>query len=176
MKEGQPYRVFARIARDQNVNIAKDLDLGTIRIDSAQVSCQVSMELQGQEPEAFEVSPPSGTPYLQFIDKTDFTEWQWRVIPKRSGTLHLLLKVMPYVYVEGVNEWMKKDFNEPPRVITVQADRMFELKNLIVKYWFIWSVLLTVILVPAGIAGWKWIKDAVKTAREKRKARGFASK
>src|SRR6266699_2578742 len=41
MKQGVPDRVFARVTRNPNVNIAKDIDSSAVKIESAQVSCQV---------------------------------------------------------------------------------------------------------------------------------------
>ncbi len=69
---------------------------------------------------------------------------------------------------------MKKDFNQPAHVITVQADRMFEAKTLLVTYWYIWSILLTAILIPLGLSSFRKIKEAILRRKEKKTSKGFA--
>jgi hypothetical protein len=76
-----------------------------------------------------------------------FTQWDWRVTPRLHGQLHLLLYVTPMIYIEGVGQSLI-EFPQPPRVITVEPDYVYELQTSVVEHWAIYSTTLTAIAIP----------------------------
>ncbi|MFZ0746587.1 MAG: Flp family type IVb pilin [Terracidiphilus sp.] len=156
MTEGESYPVFARISRNPGVNIARDLDSSTVRIERAEVSCLVSMRLDSEEENAFDIqkSPPNRPDEL-FVDKNNYTEWDWHVMPKRSGTLHLRLFVSPRLRVDDGSEPLPPEaFAQPPRIITVQSDRVYEAKRIFVDHWGAWLTLVSTVVAVIGLI-WK---------------------
>jgi len=172
MRQGQTYVVSARLSRGADEHITLGLD-GTLTIENTQVSCMVSMTLDSQGPNAFTVDKvPAGRKDEQVLLLNKYTQWDWRVTPLKSGTLHLLLYVTPMLYVDGMGQGLK-EFPQPARVITVSPDRMYAFKNFVVGNWAVWGSLLTAIIIPLFL----WLLRAIKSKREKtasaKKAAGF---
>jgi hypothetical protein len=166
MTEGTSYPIFARISRNSKVDIKKDLDSSKVRIESAEVSCLVSMRLDGEEANAFEIkkSPPDRPDEL-FVGKENFTEWDWHVMPKESGTLHLRLFVSPRLRVDDGSEPLPPEaFAQPPRIITVQSNRVYEAKTIFVDHWGAWLTLVSTLVAVIGLI-WKF-KGKGKDAEE----------
>jgi hypothetical protein len=158
MRQGQSQVVFARLSRGADTKILGGLDGSKVVIENAQVSCLVSMKLDSQEEGAFKiVKIPAGRTDEQILLPDKYSQWDWRVTPLKSGVLHLLLYVTPMLYVNGVGKGLKQ-FPQEPRIITVSPDRVYAVWGLLVAHWAIWSVLLTVIVVPFLVWGFPKIK------------------
>lgn len=167
MQQGKPYLVSARLSRGKDTNIASGLHKGTIIIEDTKVSCMVSMTLDSQEPNAFKIDNiPAARPNEQILLPNRFAQWDWRVTPLKSGTLHLLLYVTPMLYVDEVGQGLQQ-YPQAPRVITVSPDYLYVLWTAISTNWEIWGTLLTVIVVPLLL----WLGARFKTWRDKRNAR-----
>jgi hypothetical protein len=161
MRQGQSYALSARLGRGPDTHITVGLS-GPVVIENTQVSCMVSMTLDSQEPEAFRVENiPAGRKDDQILIENSFAQWDWRVTPKKAGTLHLLLYVTPMLYVDGVGQGLKQ-FPQPPRIITVSPDRVYATKQVLITYWAVWTVLLTAIIIPTFV----WIVRKMKARRE----------
>jgi hypothetical protein len=173
MRQGKPDVVSARLTRGTDTQITSGFDGKTITIENTQVSCMVSMALDSQETSAFKIENiPSGRKDEQILLANTYTQWDWRVTPLKSGTLHLLLYVTPMLYVDGVGQGLKQ-FPQPARVITVSPDYLFTVENFVFGNWTVWGTLLTVIIVPFFL----WVRGRLKERREKKdlanKAVGF---
>lgn len=160
MRQGQPYPVFARLSRNPGVNITEGLDGPQFVIVKARVSCNVSMSLASEELDGFQIDKqPPGRKDDQILEPDSYSEWDWRVTPKNHGTLHLLLYVTPSLYVDGIGEKLK-EFKQPPRVITVGPDYLYESGAFVKENWAVLSVLLTAVFIPLflrfrmGIIDW----------------------
>jgi hypothetical protein len=160
MRQGTAYPVFARLSRGSGVNITEGLDGLHVVIAKERVSCTVSMSLDSEEPSAFTIEKvPSDRRDDQFLEPNTFSQWDWRVTPRKHGSLHLLLYVTPMLYVDGIGEQLK-EFKQPPRVITVTPNYLYESGTFLKENWAILSVLLTAVLIPLflwfrkGIVGW----------------------
>lgn len=148
MRQGKSELVFARLSRNPSVNITEGLAGEQFVVIKESVSCRVSMSLDFQEPEGFAIENlPSDREDEQFLEPNKFSQWDWRVTPRKQGTLHLLLYVTPLLYVEGVGEALK-EFRQPPRVITVMPDYWYESGVFLKENWVIISGLLTAIVIP----------------------------
>lgn len=177
MTQGVPYVLMARLTRNAAVDITKGLDASHFSIQATDVSCKVSLTLASSEPNAFSIEnlPPGRLDY-QLLRNDAFTEWDWTVTPLKNGTLHILLYVTPYLYIEGVNESLEQAIPQEPRVITVTPDRLYEAKRLVVDHWAIFSVGLTAIGIPIFIWVWGRVSEALKKSRETKdaaKPKGF---
>ena len=86
MRQGQTYTVFARLARNPGVNISEGLEGTQFTVVKERVSCQVSMSLDSEEPDAFRIeeSPPDRKDE-QLLEPDKFSEWDWSVTPKKHG-------------------------------------------------------------------------------------------
>lgn len=166
MRQGTPYVVSARLSRGFDARITSGLDGKAVVIQNTLVSCMVSMSLDSQEPNAFAIeNVPSGRKDEQILVATSYTQWDWRVTPLRSGTLHLLLYVTPMLYVDGVGKGLKQ-FPQPPRVITVSPDYKFAVEKFIFGHWEVWGTLLTAIIVPLFV----WLLRRLQNWRSERAA------
>jgi hypothetical protein len=160
MRQGHPYLVFARLSRNSGVNITEGLDDSQFVIVKQTVSCKVSMSLDSEEPSAFTIEKmPLDRKDDQVLEPNKFSQWDWRVTPKKHGPLHLLLYVTPMLYVDGVGEGLKQ-FKQPPRIITVMPDYWYESGAFLKGNWPILSGLLTAVFIPlflwfrTGIIDW----------------------
>ena len=179
MVQGKTYPLFARITRNPNVNIAKGLDTSNLRVETATASCNVSMQLKSEEPDAFLIDPPDAT--NQFVQASDYAQWNWSVTPKNFGNFHLLLSVTPKLWMPEMKQWLNVEHAEPPREIVVKVAYGYEGWYLLRTYWEIWAG-LTAGLV--ALVGWiiKVIRDrraaaaATAAAAAAAKPKGFGAK
>jgi hypothetical protein len=151
MRQGKPYLVFARLSRNLGVNITEGLDSPQLLIVKETVSCKVSMSLNSEEPNAFTIEKmPVDRKDEQLLEPHKFSQWDWRVTPKTPGPLHLLLYVTPILYVGtegGLGEELKQ-FKQPPGVITVTPDYLYEFGAVLKGNWAVISGLLTAVFIP----------------------------
>jgi hypothetical protein len=171
MRQGQSYFLLARLSRNPDVNITKDLDGSGFKVESASVSCKVSLTLDSQEFDAFRIeNSPAGRQDAQYLLPSDFTEWRWKVTPKKSGTLHLLLYVTPILYVDGIAGGLERSVPQQARVITVTPDYAYAVWFNLQSNWIIYSVLLTAIIIPMTL----WIIGKLSNPPKKRTHIGFS--
>jgi hypothetical protein len=157
MRQGKPYPVFARLTRNPGVNIAEGLQGSDFVITKERVSCKVSMNLDSEEPRGFLMEKvPADRPDAQLLEPDKFSQWDWRVTPRRNGSLHLLLYVVPMLYVDGIGEGLK-EFKQPPKVITVTPDYVYELTQFVKENWTIISGLLGALLIPLFL----WFRNEI---------------
>jgi hypothetical protein len=148
MRQGQAYIVFARLSRSAGVNITEGLGGSQFVVVKERVSCKVSMSLDSEEPGAFAIeNMPPGRKDDQLLEPDKFSQWDWRVTPKKHGLLHLLLYVTPMLFVDGVGEGLKQ-FKQPPRIVTVSSDYLYESGAFFRDNWTIISGLLGAVLIP----------------------------
>ena len=124
------------------------------------MSCKVSVSPDAEEFQAFTIEKiPADRKDEQVLEPDKYSQWDWRVTPKKHGPLHLLLFVTPMLYVDGIGEELKQ-FKQPPRVITVKPDYWYKTRTFLKDNWSILSGLLTAILIPlflwfrTGIVEW----------------------
>jgi len=157
MRQGKPYSVFAQLTRSAGVDITAGLEGSEFIIVKEHVSCKVSMSLDSQEPGAFLVDKvPAGRPDAQLLEPDTFTQWDWRVTPRKHGSLHLLLYVTPMLYRDEVGEGLQK-FRQPPRVITVTPDYFYEFTRFVKENWTIISGLLGALFIPVFL----WFRNEI---------------
>src|ERR1019366_7681272 len=124
--------------------------------------------LDAEEPGAFLVEKvPAGRKDDQLLEPDTFSEWSWNVTPRKHGPLHLLLYVTPMLYVDGIGEETKQ-FRQPPRVITVVPDYIYESGAFLKENWPILSGLLTVVFTPLFLwLRWRLIDSLKKPTVKK---------
>lgn len=106
------------------------------------------MSLDSEESGAFAVEDmPLGRKADQVLEPDNFSQWDWRVTPKKHGTLHLLLYVTPMLFVDGIGEGLKQ-FKQPARIITVTADYWYASCAFLNANWAIIGGLLTAVFIP----------------------------
>jgi hypothetical protein len=172
MHQGTPYTVSARLSRGADVNITKGLDGKGIVVENALVSCMVAMTLDAEEPNAFKIENlPAGRKDDQILLANSYTQWDWRVTPLKSGSLHLLLYVTPMIYVDQVGQGFKR-FPQPARIITVSPDYMFAVKNFILTNWAVWGSILTAIVIPIFL----WLMRKYKKQHDEKQEKEATAK
>jgi len=159
MQQGKDYPVFARLSRGASANMSEGLGGSTFTVVKEKVSCKVSLSLDAAEPASFLIEKvPADRKDDQVLEPDKYSQWDWRVTPRKHGSLHLLLYVTPMLYVDGIGEELK-EFRQPPRVISVSPDFVYESRSFIKDNWAFLSVLLTAVFIPlflwlrTGIAG-----------------------
>jgi hypothetical protein len=164
MQQGKPYPVFARLTRSAGVDITAGLQGSEFVIVKERVSCKVSMSLDSQEPGGFVIDKvPADRPNAQLLEPDTFTQWDWRVTPRKHGSLHLLLYVTPMLYVDGIGEGLK-EFPQSPRIITVTPDYVYESTLFVKENWTIISGLLGAVIIPLFL----WFRNEIITWCKKR--------
>jgi hypothetical protein len=124
------------------------------------------MSLDSEESNAFTIEKvPADRRDDQVLEPDKFSQWDWRVTPKKHGALHLLLFVIPMLYVDGVGEQLK-EFKQPPRVITVTPDYFYESIQTVKDNWAIFSVLLVTLFIPFFV----WLRKVAIDRKERRLA------
>jgi hypothetical protein len=148
MQQGVPYIVSARLSRNTDAKITSGLEGKGIVIQDALVSCLVAMDLDAQEPGGFKIeNVPAERKDQQMLLPDAYTQWDWRVTPIQSGTLHLLLYVTPMLNVDKLGVGLK-EFPQPARIITVSPDYVFTIENAVSEHWGIIGTLLSPIIIP----------------------------
>ena len=155
MKVGKSYQIKLRISKEKDKielirnNSSNNLQTDTnysITIESVRVEPLMTAELFGDK-KAFEINPVSTE--LQNIEDKGYTEWEWQVIPIKSGIRFLKLIVRVRVRVEDVITF--KDITVFDRNIRVKSNIGYVSSNFITEYW---QWLMTTIIIPLII--WFW--------------------
>jgi hypothetical protein len=172
MRQGEGCLVSARLGRGTDTNIRSGLDGGTFIIENTKVSCMVSMTLDSQEASAFKIeNSPTGRPDEQFLLPNQFAEWNWHVTPLKHGVLHLLLYVTPVLYVDGIGRGLKL-IPQPPRVIKVTPDYLYQFWSVVSANWAVSGTVFTAVIIPLVI----WLTTRFKRRRDanrRRRPAGF---
>jgi hypothetical protein len=155
MRVGKSYNIKLRISKEKDKiklirnNSSNNLQTDTnysITIESVRVEPLMTAELFGDK-KAFEINPVSTE--LQNIEDKGYTEWEWQVIPIKSGIRFLKLIVRVRVHVEDVITF--KDITVFDRNIRVKSNIGYVSSNFITEYW---QWLMTTIIIPLII--WFW--------------------
>ena len=155
MRVGKSYNIKLRISKEKDKiklirnNSSNNLQTDTnysITIESVRVESLMTAELFGDK-KAFEINPVSTE--LQNIEDKGYTEWEWQVIPIKSGIRFLKLIVRVRVRVEDVITF--KDITVFDRNIRVKSNIGYVSSNFITEYW---QWLMTTIIIPLII--WFW--------------------
>jgi hypothetical protein len=89
MRVGEATHIQARIARTAPDDLAEGLGgPGPVVVRGIEVSRYIRVKLLGP---AFEITPLSSEDQLLFDE--GYTQWEWSVIPKRSGRQYLYLRI-----------------------------------------------------------------------------------
>lgn len=173
MRQGVSYLVEARVGRGASADLTKDLEGSNFKIENTKASCKVAMLLTSQEESAFNIrkSPPDRQED-QYILADSYAQWQWNVLPKKSGTLHLRIYVAPVLYVNGIFDGMERYVPLAPRVITVTPDYVFAIRSNLEDHWSIYSVVMNAVAIPLVLWGIKKLRDQ----RQPRRIHGFNPK
>jgi hypothetical protein len=152
MKVAKSYSVKIRISKKINGQNKSNLILGSddainnknlpsiATIEDVKISGEMSAELRG-DVDAFDIKALSTD--VQNIDDVSYTEWEWIVIPKKSGPnpLKLIVKVKD----------MNKDIVVFNKDISVQKNVGDSVGKFFDKYW---QWFMTTIIIPIFIYFW----------------------
>ena len=152
MKVAKSYSVKVRISKKSNGQNKAVLILGdddainnpnyesVATIEDIKVSGEMSAELRGDS-DNFNIHPLS-TP-TQNIDSQSYTEWEWNVVPKKSGDTPLKLVIR----LKKLN----KDIVVFNKTIKVKTNVTVVVEGFFDKYW---QWIMTTIIIPIFIYFW----------------------
>ena len=128
-------RVEVRIGWDE-VSTEGLIGTGEVQEETIPVTTFMTVKLCCGKPEEdhpFDITPIN-TNARQIIDPTGFTQWSFRVIPRKSGEQYLnLLVSAQYIYPNG--DKGVKDIPVISKVIKVEVDSEAEIKNWFIRNW-----------------------------------------
>jgi hypothetical protein len=167
MTVGEAYDIKIRITKDSTQK--KTLVIGdneipindttvnsTITIESIRVSSIMSASLSG-DGEKFKITAKSSE--IQNIEEFGYTEWEWNVIPLKSGENELKLIIKVRIITED-GEKSFKDIVVFEKNILTKKNISYSIQNTISKYWQ-WS--LSTLIIPFFI----WLYNRKKKKEEK---------
>jgi hypothetical protein len=165
MKVAKSYSIKVRISKKKNSQNKAILILGDYNddainnsnytsvatIEDIKVSGEMKAELRGDN-DLFNISSLSTE--IQSIDDVDYTEWEWSVVPKKSGenSLKLVIKLKDLnkdIIVFNKNIIIKKN-------VSVAVEGFFD------KYW---QWFMTTIIIPIFIYFWNRKKKRKQTKK-----------
>lgn len=165
MKVAKSYSIKVRISKKKNSQNKAILILGDYNddainnsnytsvatIEDIKVSGEMKAELRGDK-DLFNISSLSTE--IQSIDDVDYTEWEWSVVPKKSGenSLKLVIKLKDLnkdIIVFNKNIIIKKN-------VSVAVEGFFD------KYW---QWFMTTIIIPIFIYFWNRKKKRKQTKK-----------
>jgi len=146
MKLGVKDRIEARITRDIKKNLLESLKgRGIPQSEQLKISELMKVRLSGHDFNIIKLNEEE-----QIIDKTDFTEWAWDVIPKKSGKKTLHLHVTLRIRLPFGEE--RKDHPVFDKEIVVKVNPTYSVKIFIVSYW---KWIVTALILPLIGLAWK---------------------
>jgi len=157
MKVGVKERVEVRIAK----TITEDLTLGLKgrgipQIEEIRVGTFMKVHLTGDN---FDIKTLSHEE--QPVIGEGFTQWDWDVIPSKSGIQFLLLTVTVRIKIPNYDE-ERKDYPVFERRIRVKVNLIYSINKFIKNYWQ-WIIGM---IISSGIIG--WIATKLRRLRKKR--------
>lgn len=161
MQVGVRDRIEVRIAK----TITEDLSLelkgrGVPQIEEIRVGTFMKVRLMGNN---FDIKPLSHKE--QLVAGEGFTQWDWDVVPLKSGMQSLLLVVTVRIKIPNYDE-ERKDYPVFERQIKVKVNLIYSISSFVYSYWQ-W---IAGTITSTGIIGW-FIKWIIKKRRQSRKKR-----
>ena len=155
MKVGVKEKVEVRITKTLTEDLSKGLKgSGKPQIEQIRVGTFMKVRLMGDN---FDIKPLSNEE--QIVAGEGFTQWEWDVVPLKSGIQYLILGVTVRLKLpNGAEE--KKDYPVFDRRIEVKVNLPYTINKFIKSYW---QWIITAVLLP--IIGWfanKWRKSRKK--------------
>jgi hypothetical protein len=167
MTVGENYNVKIRITKDSTQK--KTLVIGdnkipindttvqsTITIESIRVSSIMSASLTTDSEENFKIASKSTE--TQNIEQLGYTEWEWNVMPLKSGEHELKLIIKVRITSED-GEKSFKDIVVFEKNVFAKKNISYSIKNLFNKYWQ-WS--LSTLIIPFIV----WLYNRKKKKKE----------
>lgn len=158
MKVAKEYSIKVRISKlkkNKSILILGDNDAinnkeyeSIATIEDVRVSGEMSAELRGDSSEFNIVSLSTE---IQNIDDESYTEWEWRVTPKKSGDIPLKL----IIKLKGLN----KDIVVFNKIIEVKTNVPVQVEGFFEKNW---QWIMTTIIIPIFIYFWNRKKKKQK--------------
>lgn len=156
MKVGVKERVEARITKTITEDLSKGLKgRGLPKIEEIRVNTLMGVRLSGDN---FNITPLSDED--QIVTGEGFTQWDWDVLPLKSGDQLLSFVVIVRMKIPNYGE-ERRDYPVFDRKIKVKVNPPYTIKKFIENYWQ-W-ILSTII--GSGIIGWV-IKRIIKKRRK----------
>jgi hypothetical protein len=167
MTVGENYNVKIRITKDSTqkkmlvigdnkIPINDTTVQSTITIESIRVSSIMSASLTTDSEENFKIASKSTE--TQNIEQLGYTEWEWNVIPLKSGEHELKLIIKVRITSED-GEKSFKDIVVFEKNIFAKKNVSYSIKNLFNKYWQ-WS--LSTLIIPFIV----WLYNRKKKKKE----------
>ena len=145
MKVGVKERVEVRIAKTITDDLSSGLrGRGVPQIEEIKVGTFMKVRLTGDN---FDIEPLGHEE--QLVAGEGFTQWDWDVIPLKSGIQLLLLIVTVRIKIPDDGE-ETKDYPVFERQIRVKVNRIYTIKKFIEKHW---KWIITTI-ISSGIIAW----------------------
>lgn len=155
MKVGVKERVEARIAKTITEDLSKGLKgRGLPQIEEIRVNTLMEVRLSGDN---FDIKSLSDMD--QIVTREGFTQWDWYVMPLKSGVQSLLLTVTVRIKIPNYDE-ERKNYPVFERKIKVKVNPPFTIKKFIESYWQ-WIIGTIIIPVIVWIAK-KWLASKKK--------------
>jgi hypothetical protein len=155
MKVGKSYSVKLRISKEKDkISLIRNRESNSfqkdtnysVTIESVRVEPLMTAELFG-EAKSFEINLLSTE--LQSIEDRGFTEWEWQVVPIKSGVKFLKLTVR--VRVKAEDTVVFKDITVFDKEIKIKSNISYSSSNFISQYW---QWIMTTIVIPFVV--WFW--------------------
>lgn len=167
MTVGEDYNVKIRITKDSTQKktlIVGDNEIpindttvnSTITIESIRVSSIMSATLTTNSDDNFKITTKSSE--TQNIENFGYTEWEWNVMPLKSGEHELKLIIKVRITSED-GEKSFKDIVVFEKNVLSKKNVSYSVKKLINKYWQ-WS--LSTVIIPFFI----WLYNRKKKKKE----------
>ena len=159
MTVGVRERVEARISREEfTEGLAQGLKgRGVPQVEEIKVGTLMKVRLMGDR---FDIKPLSHEE--QVVARSEFTQWEWDVVPLKAGRQVLSLSVTVKIPVPGYGE-KQRDYPVLERDIDVSVNRMDSIMNFLGDNW---KWLITTIIAATGVV------MAIVTIISKRRKRG----
>jgi len=167
MSVGEDYSIKIRISKDTTekktlivgdtkIHIADTSIQSTVTIESIRVSSIMSASLTSNDEDNFKITSKSTE--TQNIEEFGYTEWEWNVMPLKSGNNQLKLIIKVRITTED-GEKSFKDIVVFEKDILTKNNISYSTKNLVDKYWQ-WA--LSTLILPFLI----WLYNRKKKKKE----------
>jgi len=142
MKQKEEKAVTIRITQDINSDISSFIENNTSISEEIKVSSLMKVSLLSDNFDIFSLSEEE-----QIVSAGNYTEWLWRIKPKKFGKLKLYLKITLKIKLPFGIE--RKDYPIIEREIIVKVSVWYIIKKFIAKYW---KWIVTTLIIP--LIGW----------------------
>ena len=129
MKVGISERVSIRITKKLTYDFFEDLiHAQEVEVESIRVSQSMAASLRGDD---FRIEALGNEE--QIIEDNDFTQWDWKVVPLKSGNRKLWASITIQVKLE--NEQALKTLPVLEKEISVKINPVYSTTTFVVQYW-----------------------------------------